>query len=126
MLLPSVLAAAAVTAWAFAKSALTDDRVALAAREDAGVEFGLILLAMVVLLFCAGIAIQLRAERRPLAERDPAPDRDRGDRRRGVDAAARARRAGVQRARHRRHGLGPLARPHERRRRDTRRTSRAG
>ena len=68
MLLPSLLAAAAVTAWAFAKSALTDDRVLLAAREDAGVEFGLILLAMVVLLFCAGIAIQLRAQRRPLAE----------------------------------------------------------
>ena len=68
MLLPALLAAAVVTAWAFAKSALTDDRVALAAREDAGVEFGLILLAMVVLLFGAGIAIQLRAERRPLAE----------------------------------------------------------
>jgi hypothetical protein len=67
-LLPSTLVAAGVTAWAFAESALTDDRIALAAREDAGVKFGLILLVMVVLLFCVGIAIQLRAERRPLAE----------------------------------------------------------
>jgi O-antigen ligase/polysaccharide polymerase Wzy-like membrane protein len=68
VLLPALLAAAAVTTWAFAKSALTDDRVALAAREDAGVELGVILFVMVVLLFFAGIAIQLRAERRPLAE----------------------------------------------------------
>ena len=42
---PSLLAAAAVTAWAFSQSALTDDRVALADRKDAGVEFGVILLA---------------------------------------------------------------------------------
>ena len=68
VLIPSFLCAAAVTAWAFAKDALTDDGVALAAREDAGVEFGLILLAMVVLLFLIGVALQLRAARRPLAE----------------------------------------------------------
>ena len=59
---------AVVTAWAFAENALTDDRIALATREDAGVKFGLILLAMVILLYGAGIAIQLRAQRRPLAE----------------------------------------------------------
>jgi hypothetical protein len=68
VLLPSLLAAAAVTAWAFAKSALTDDRIALAARKDAGIEFGLILLAMVLLLYLGGNALQLRAARRPLAE----------------------------------------------------------
>ena len=76
-------------------------------------EFGLILLAMVLLLFGAGFAIQLRAERRPLAEPTRAPDRHRRDRRRRRDAADRARRARVQRSRHRRHGLRPLARPHE-------------
>jgi tetratricopeptide (TPR) repeat protein len=68
VLLPSALAAGGVTAFAFAKSALTDDRVALAARKDAGLELGLILLAMVLLLYVAGILIQLRAERRPLSE----------------------------------------------------------
>jgi Flp pilus assembly protein TadD len=68
VLLPSLIASAAVTAWAFAENALTDDHIALATREDAGLKFGLILLAMVILLFCAGIAIQLRAERRPLAQ----------------------------------------------------------
>lgn len=66
VLVPSALAAAAVTAWAFSQSALTDDRVALADRKDAGIEFGLILVAMVVLLLAAGFAIQVWAERRPL------------------------------------------------------------
>ncbi len=68
LLLPSLLAAGAVTAWAFSRSALTDDRIPLADRKDAGIELGLILLAMVVVLFAAGVLIQRRAERRPLAE----------------------------------------------------------
>ena len=68
VLLPSLIASAVVTAWAFAENALTDDRIALATREDAGVKFGLILLAMIGLLYGTGIAIQLRAQRRPLAE----------------------------------------------------------
>jgi tetratricopeptide (TPR) repeat protein len=70
ILLPSVLAAAAVTAWAFTRSALTDDRVALADRKSAGIEFGLILIAMVVLTLAAGYLIQRRAEQHPLSERD--------------------------------------------------------
>jgi hypothetical protein len=69
LLIPAALTAAAVTAWAFGQSALTDDRIALADRKDAGIELGLILLALVVLLFAAGLAIQARAERRPLDER---------------------------------------------------------
>ena len=78
---PSLLAAAAVTAWAFSRSALTDDRIPLADRKDAGIEFGLILLAMVVR------AVRRRsrdpAPRRAAAARraDPAPDRNRRDRR---------------------------------------------
>ena len=46
VLLPAAAGAALVTAWAFGNSALTDDRVALAEREDAGIEFGLVLLGM--------------------------------------------------------------------------------
>jgi tetratricopeptide (TPR) repeat protein len=68
VLVPSSIAAAVVTAWAFGQSALTDDRVALADRKDAGIEFGLMLAALVAVLLVAGIAIQRRAERRPLSE----------------------------------------------------------
>jgi tetratricopeptide (TPR) repeat protein len=68
VLVPAALATAAVTAWAFGQSALTDDNVALADRKDAGLEFGLMLVALVVVLLVAGVAIQLRAERRPLPE----------------------------------------------------------
>jgi hypothetical protein len=68
LLIPSVLAAALVTAWAFTRGALTDDRVALADRKSAGVELGLILLAMIALTLVAGFLIQRRAERRPLSE----------------------------------------------------------
>ncbi len=68
LLATSGVAAAAVTAWAFSRSALTDDRIGLAARKDAGLELGLILLAMIVLTAAAGFAIQRRAERHPLEE----------------------------------------------------------
>jgi tetratricopeptide (TPR) repeat protein len=68
VLVPSALAAAAVTAWAFGQTALTDDNVALADRKDAGIEFGLMLVALVVVLLAAGVALQARAERRPLPE----------------------------------------------------------
>src|SRR4051812_45629660 len=66
LLATSAAAAALVTAWAFSRSALTDDRIALAARKDAGIELGLILLAAIVLTALAGFAIQRRAERHPL------------------------------------------------------------
>jgi cytochrome c-type biogenesis protein CcmH/NrfG len=69
VLLPAGLAAAAVNAWAFSQSALTDDRIPLPRREDAGVELGLILAVTVAVLYTAGILIQRRAERRPLQER---------------------------------------------------------
>jgi hypothetical protein len=64
----SVLAGAIVTVWAFSQSSLTDDRIALGARENAGVVLGLILLAMIVLCAAAGFLIQRRAEQHPLAE----------------------------------------------------------
>jgi hypothetical protein len=68
LLATSAVAGAAVTTWAFSQGALTDDRIALGAREDAGIELGLILLVMVVLCAAAGFAIQRRAERHPLPE----------------------------------------------------------
>ena len=69
VLLPSAALAAGVTAWAFSQSALTDDRIALADRKDAGVELGLILAAMLLALFAIGWSLQLLGERRPLPER---------------------------------------------------------
>jgi tetratricopeptide (TPR) repeat protein len=68
LLVPAVVAAAAVTAWAFSQSALTDDRIALADRKDAGVELGLILVVAIALLYALGTALQLRAERRPFSQ----------------------------------------------------------
>ncbi len=67
VLLPSVAGAALVTAWAFGQSALTDDRVALAQREDSGIAFGLILAGMALVLFAAGLLIERRAQTRPLS-----------------------------------------------------------
>ncbi|MDQ6811459.1 MAG: O-antigen ligase family protein, partial [Actinomycetota bacterium] len=64
----SALAGAIVTVWAFSQSSLTDDRIALGAREDAGVKLGFVLLAMIALCAVAGFAIQRRAEQHPLAE----------------------------------------------------------
>ena len=54
----------------------------------------------------------------PARRADQAADRNRGDRAGGRDASAGARRPRVQRPRHRRHLLGPLARPHAGRCRD--------
>jgi tetratricopeptide (TPR) repeat protein len=69
VLLPAAAGAALVTVWAFGNSALTDDRIPLTRREDAGVEFGLALLGMTVLLLVAGVLIERRARERPLPER---------------------------------------------------------
>jgi hypothetical protein len=69
VLLPAAAGAALVTVWAFGNGALTDDRVPLARREDAGVEFGLVLLGMTLLLLVSGVLIERRARERPLPER---------------------------------------------------------
>ena len=68
VLIPAAVGSGLVAAWAFGQGALTDDRVPLAAREDAGVEFGLLLLGMTVLLLVAGVLIERRARERPLPE----------------------------------------------------------
>ena len=67
VLLPAVAGAGLVTAWAFSQSALTDDRVVLAEREDSGVLFGLILVVMAAALFATGLWIERRAQSRPLS-----------------------------------------------------------
>ena len=68
VLVPGAVASGLVAVWAFSQGALTDDRVPLADRKDAGVEFGLILLAMCAVLVAAGLLIRRRAEQRPLSE----------------------------------------------------------
>ena len=68
LLATSAVAGGLVTAWAFTQSALTDDRIPLGRREDAGLELGLILLAMILVCAVAGYAIQRRAEQHPLPE----------------------------------------------------------
>ncbi len=61
--------AALVVAWTFGQQALSEDRVPLAARNEAGHELGLLLLLMIVLLWAAGLLADLAAERRPARER---------------------------------------------------------
>ncbi len=58
------LAAGPVVAWDFAKRALKDEAVALAARTTAGHQFGVLLAAMLVVLALAGAAIGFFGDRR--------------------------------------------------------------
>ena len=61
--------AAPVVAYAIGDDTLGEDRVALAARTDAGHELGLVLLAMIAGLYLLGWASDALAARRPLTER---------------------------------------------------------
>jgi Flp pilus assembly protein TadD len=60
----AALAAAPVVAWDFAKPALKDEAVRLAARTTAGHQFGVLLAAMLVVLALVGIAIGFFGDRR--------------------------------------------------------------
>ena len=60
----AVLGAGPLVAWAFSQDGLTTDRAPLAARVDAGHEFGALLLLMVALLLAAGLAVQFAAAQR--------------------------------------------------------------
>ena len=78
-----------LVAWAFSQDGLTTDRAPIAARVDAGHEFGALLLLMVAVLLAAGLAVQFAA-----AQRSPTPTPAPARRPRG---ARRARaRAGVR------------------------------
>src|SRR3712207_6793018 len=65
VLLATGVAAALVTAWAFAQPDLTRDNLALGVRSDAGVEFGALLVLLSALLLLAGLAWNFRAELHP-------------------------------------------------------------
>jgi hypothetical protein len=60
-----VLGAAPVVAWAFSQDGLTTDEAPIAARVDAGHEFGALLILMVAVLLAAGIAVHFAAAQRP-------------------------------------------------------------
>ena len=61
----AVLGAAPVVAWAFSQDGLTTDRAPIAARVDAGHEFGALLVLMASVLLAAGVAVQFAAAQRP-------------------------------------------------------------
>lgn len=65
----SVLIAGPVTAWAFRQDGLTTDRAPMAARVDAGHEFGALLLLMAAVLLAAGLVVQFTAAQRPPTRR---------------------------------------------------------
>ena len=59
--------AAAVTAWAFSRDALTADNVIVPVRADAGHEFGVALALMALVLILAGGAASFWMSSRPLS-----------------------------------------------------------
>ena len=67
-LVGSGLAAAPVVAWAFARDALSVDRVPLPARTDAGHDLGALILLMMALLLVTGLAVNFA-----VAQRAPRP-----------------------------------------------------
>ena len=70
--LPLVVAAAAsapVVGWAFARDALSSERIPLAARTDAGHDLGALLVLMVALLLAAGLAVGFLMDSQSLAPR---------------------------------------------------------
>src|ERR687887_286847 len=64
-----VLGAAPVVAWAFSQDGLTTDRAPIAARGDAGPEFGALLVLMAAVLLAAGLALHFVVAQRPPAPR---------------------------------------------------------
>ena len=66
----AVLGAGPVIAWAFSQDGLTTDRAPIAARIDAGHEFGALLVLMAVLLLAAGLAVNFAAAQRPPTPRE--------------------------------------------------------
>jgi hypothetical protein len=61
----TVAVAGPVIAWAFRQDGLTTDRAPIAARVDAGHEFGALLILMAAVLLVAGLAVQFAAAQRP-------------------------------------------------------------
>jgi tetratricopeptide (TPR) repeat protein len=64
-----VLGAAPVVAWSFSQDGLTTDRAPIAARVDAGHEFGALLVLMAAVLLAAGLVAHFTVAQRPLTRR---------------------------------------------------------
>jgi hypothetical protein len=60
-----VIGAAPLVAWAFSQDGLTTDEAPIAARVDAGHEFGALLVLMAALLLAAGVVVHFAAAQRP-------------------------------------------------------------
>jgi O-antigen ligase len=69
VLIAAAAGAAPVFAWTSSKAAFTDDGVALSAREDVATAFGLLLLALVIVLYGAGYLLLRERERRAVSPR---------------------------------------------------------
>jgi hypothetical protein len=61
----AVVGAAPLVAWAFSQDGLTTDEAPIAARVDAGHEFGTLLVLMIAVLLAVGVAVQFAASQRP-------------------------------------------------------------
>src|SRR5581483_11995077 len=61
----SVVPAVPVIVWALSQNAFTEDGVALKVREDVAPTFGLLLLAMCLVLVAAGVGVRFLAARNP-------------------------------------------------------------
>jgi tetratricopeptide (TPR) repeat protein/uncharacterized membrane protein len=68
LLLVGATGAGVAAAWAFSQSALSDDRVALELREQAGLQLGLLVIVLLAVLTLAGLAVGFTA-----AARAPSP-----------------------------------------------------
>ncbi|HEY7967439.1 MAG TPA: O-antigen ligase family protein [Solirubrobacteraceae bacterium] len=62
----AAIAAGAVLLWTLKQPALTDDHVGLGARGSAGHRLGLLLLAALIVSYCAALVLRFAAERNPL------------------------------------------------------------
>jgi tetratricopeptide (TPR) repeat protein len=65
LLLCASCAAAAAAAWTFSQSGLSDDRVPLGLRETAGLQLGLLVFVLLVVLTVTGLAVGFVAAARP-------------------------------------------------------------
>ena len=93
----AVAAAAPVIGWALSRDAFTENDVPMIVRESVGPEFGIFLLATVIVLLIAGLAVNFRlARQRAGDDAPPAPRHRGGDRRRA--RAGRPRRGARRRA----------------------------
>jgi hypothetical protein len=69
VLLVSAAGAGMAAAWAFSQSALSDDRVALTLREQAGLQLALLVIVLLAVLTLAGLAVGFTAAARPPSPR---------------------------------------------------------